>query len=39
MDAFRLLEDLENGKLDGKLKQIVQTIDADANPIIEIIKY
>ena len=37
--SFRLLEDLENGKLDGKLKQVAQKVDADDNPIVEIIKY
>jgi hypothetical protein len=39
MEAFYLLEGLENDKLKGKLKQVAQEIDADANPVVEIIKY
>jgi len=37
-----LIERLENGKLDGKLKEIAQTLSKEKdeqNPVIEIIKY
>jgi hypothetical protein len=34
-----LVEDLENGKLDGKLKKIAQTLNEEDNPVVEITKY
>ena len=37
--ADLLLDDLENGKLEGKLKQVAQSIDWDDNPVVEIVKY
>jgi hypothetical protein len=36
--ADLLVDRLEKGELDGKLKQIAQKIDAEDNPIIEIIR-
>ena len=37
--ADQLVGRLEKGELDGKLKQIAQQIDADDNPVVEIIRY
>ena len=37
--ADELIEDLENGKLDGKLKMMAQNINEEDNPVIEIIKF
>ena len=37
--ADRLIDRLEEGTLDGKLKQIAQKIDADDNPVVEIVRY
>ena len=34
-----LVDRLEKGELDGKLKQIAQNINAEDNPIVEIIRY
>ena len=39
ISAYRLLDDLENGKLEGKIKQVAQTIDWDDNPVVEIVKF
>jgi hypothetical protein len=39
MSADRLVADLENGKLQGKLEQVAKTVDAEDNPVVEIIKY
>jgi len=37
--ADQLVDRLEKGELDGKLKQIAQKIDAEDNPVVEIIRY
>ena len=39
INADDLVDRLEDGTLDGKLKQVAQKIDADDNPVLEIIKY
>ena len=39
LQAYQLIERLENGELDGKLKQVAEKIDAEDNPIVEIIRY
>jgi len=39
IQADILVERLENGELDGKLKQIAETIDEEDNPVVEIIKF
>lgn len=39
IDASKLREDYEKGKLKGKLKEIAATLDEDANPIIMLVKH
>ena len=39
INADNLIDRLEEGTLEGKLKQVAQKIDADDNPVVEIIKY
>ena len=37
--AYDLVEDLENGKLEGKLREIAQNIGEEDNPVVEIISW
>ena len=37
--ADRLVKDLKDGKLKGKLKQVAQSVNEDDNPVIEITKF
>jgi hypothetical protein len=39
MQAFRLKQDYEKGKLKGKLKKITENLNEDDNPIIMILKF
>ena len=39
IEAYRLINDLENGKLSGKKKDIATNVDINDNPVVEIIKF
>ncbi|MDR1356214.1 MAG: 6-bladed beta-propeller, partial [Tannerellaceae bacterium] len=39
IQSDQLVEDYENGKLKGRLKEIASTIDEESNPVIMLIKH
>ena len=39
LEAHELIEDYENGKLKGKLKELAATLDEESNPVIMLIKH
>ena len=39
LEAHQLIEDYENGKLKGRLKEIAAELDEDSNPVIMLLKY
>ena len=39
LEADKLIQDYENGKLKGRLKEIAATLDEESNPVIMLIKH
>ncbi len=39
IDAFELVEAYEEGKLNGRLKEIAATLDEESNPVIMVVKH
>lgn len=39
LDAFRLVEAYNEGKLTGKLKELAAELEEESNPIIMLVKY